>query len=408
MNSNSLVMQGRILRETEKALFIAFRNGRESWVPKSTVFSSYNSNSENTQEFTIAQWLLKKNNILLNSKNINIIGESGSETFLKSRLIKKGLEGFESFSDIQHFKKHFKSILKTSTDEERKKLQSIIESLRSNEDALIKDIEERKMKLQTSLIKEKQELLEGELTSEDQKRVKKIDRLLEKKIDKTFKKDQKQIKRTEKEIMTREKKLEKSVEKSVKNLHKAHEIINHNRAFVVGAVGETAAIKELRKLPEEFYILNEAKLSFYRAIRWKKYGEYVKSCKIDHVVVGPPGIFLIETKNWSSQTLANAKFTPHKQIERAGYIFFIHMMNKFKHKFPTYQIVATYRKLPELSYRYVDQMTIRDLVNYILQKRNTLDIAEILKIVEWLRKSPHISNFKVFKGLKLPFKFKWL
>ena len=117
MNSNSLVMHGRILRETERALFIAFRNGRESWVPKSTVFSSYNSNSENTQEFTIAQWFLKKNNILLNSKNINIVGESGSETFLKSRLIKKGLEGFESFSDIQHFKKHFKSILNTSKDE---------------------------------------------------------------------------------------------------------------------------------------------------------------------------------------------------------------------------------------------------------------------------------------------------
>ena len=404
MNSNSLVMQGRILRETEKALFIAFKNGRESWVPKSTVFSSYESNSEKTQAFTIAQWLLKKNNILLNSKNVNIIGESGSETFLKSRLMKKGLKGFESFNDIQYFKKHFKSILKSSTDDERKRLNAIIETLRSNEDALIKDIEERKQRLQTSLLKEKQELLEGKLTSEDQKRVKKINRLLEKKIDKPFKKEKKQIKRTEKEIVTRKKKLEKSVEKSVKNLHKAHDIINHNRAFVVGAVGETAAIRELRKLPEKYYILNEAKLSFYRAIRWKKYGEYVKSCKIDHVVVGPPGIFLIETKYWSSQTLANAKFTPHKQIERAGYIFFIHMMKKFKRKFPTYQIVATYRKLPEHPYKYVDQMTIRDVVNYILQKRNALDAAEIQKIVEWLKKKPHISNFK---GLKLPFKFKW-
>jgi len=319
--------------------------------------------------------------------------------------MKKGLEGFESFSDIQYFKKHFKTILKSSTDEERKKLRSIIDVLRSNEDALIKDIEERKRKLQTSLIKEKQDLLDGELNSKDQKRVKKIDRLLEKKIDKPFKKDQKQVKKTKKEIATREKKLEKTVEKSVKDLHKAHDIINLNRASVFGAVGETSAIKELKKLPEEYYILNEAKLSFYRAIRWKKYGEYVKSCKIDHVVVGPPGIFLIETKNWSQQTLANAKFTPHKQIERAGYIFFIHMMSKFRHKFPTYQIVATYRKLQELSYSYVNQMTIREVVNFVLQKRSMLNDAEIQKIVEWLRKSPHISNFK-FKGL--PFRIKWL
>ena len=406
MDSKSLVLQGKILRETEKALFIEFKNGRESWVPKSTVFSAYNSNSAKEQEFTIAQWLLKKNNILLKPTNVNIIGESGSETFLKSRLIRKGLEGFESFNDIQRFKKNFKSILKTSTDEERKKLTAIIDALRSNEVALIKDIEVRKHELQASLAKEKQELLEGEVTSEGQKRVKKIDKILEKKIDKPFKKEKKRVKKTVKEIATREKKLEKSVEKSVRSLHKAHDIIKSNSAFVYGAVGETAAIKELRKLPEEYYILNEAKLSFYRAIRWKKYGEYVKSCKIDHVVVGPPGIFLIETKNWSAQTLARAKFTPHRQIERAGYIFFIHMINKFSRKFPTYQIVATYRKLPDLPYNYVSQMTIRDLVNFILQKRKMLTPTEIQKIVEWLRKVPHISNFK-FKGLKFPFRLKF-
>ena len=210
MNPNSLVVQGRILKETEKALFIAFKNGRESWVPKSTVFSPYYMNLEKTQEITIAKWLLEKNNILLNSTNINIIGESGSETFIKSRLMKKGLQGFESFSDIQYFKKHFKNILKISTDEERKKLNSIIDKLRSNEEALTKDLETKKQEFQTSLVKEKQELLEGKVASEGQKRIKKIDKLLEKKIDKPFKKEKKQIKRTEKEIAPREKKLEKS------------------------------------------------------------------------------------------------------------------------------------------------------------------------------------------------------
>lgn len=404
MNPNSRVMQGKILRETEKALFIAFRNGRESWVPKSTVYSAFDSNSKNTQEFTIAQWILEKNNIFLASSNVNIIGESGSETFLKSRLMSKGLEGFESFNDIQQFKRNFKSILKNSTDEERKRLNSIIDDLRSNEGALIKDIEERKINLQASLIKEKEELLEGDLTSKGQKRVKKIDKILEKKIDKPFKKDLKQVKRTEKKIAVREKNLEKSVEKSVKDLHKAHNIINRNTAFVIGAVGETAAIKELRKLPKEYYILNEATLSFYRAIRWKKCGEYVKSCKIDHVVVGPPGIFLIETKNWSAQSLASARFTPHKQVERAGYIFFIHMMHKFHRKFPLYQIVATYRKLPEIRHGYVKQMTIRDVVNYILNQRERLLPTEIKRIVEWLIRRPHISNFKI-KGLPFRIRF---
>jgi hypothetical protein len=46
-------------------------------------------------------------------------------------------------------------------------------------------------------------------------------------------------------------------------------------------------------------------------------------------------------------------------------------------------------------------------VNYILLKRPVLDAAQIQKIVEWLRRRPHISNFKAFKGFRLPFRIKW-
>lgn len=70
-------MRGKILRETEKALFIAFKNGRESWEPKSTVYSPYHSKSEEVQEFTIAKWLLEKNDILQNSKKDEITRGSG-------------------------------------------------------------------------------------------------------------------------------------------------------------------------------------------------------------------------------------------------------------------------------------------------------------------------------------------
>ena len=159
-----------------------------------------------------------------------------------------------------------------------------------------------------------------------------------------------------------------------------------------GAVGETSAIKELKKLPEPYFIINEATLSFSRSIRWRKYGEFVKSCQIDHVVVGPTGIFLIETKNWNPQRLQQTHFTPHKQIDRAGYIFFIHMMDYFFRKFPVYKIVATYRPLPEIHYDYVNQMTIRDLPNFILNKREQLDPEDIRKIVSWLNNYPHIEN----------------
>ena len=52
---------------------------------------------------------------------------------------------------------------------------------------------------------------------------------------------------------------------------------------------------------EDFYVFNEVSLSLYHPVLWKKYGDYVELCKIDHIVVGKSGIFLIETKNWDNK-----------------------------------------------------------------------------------------------------------
>ncbi|MBA7599036.1 hypothetical protein ES703_34056 [subsurface metagenome] len=389
-----LGIKGAILKETEKALFLLLIDGRQEWFPKSTITSSFISNQSEAQDFIIAKWILEKKGLIRESKNVNIIGHSGSEDYLKHRLLRKGLDGFNSFKDIQYFKSNFSKIVKSSTAEELKKLNSVIVGLKNDEYNLRKRLEEKKSELQQSLIKEKTELMDNSLSSKGKRRIKKIEKTIKKKLDKPFKKDIKQIKKTEKEHILREKNLEKSVEKKVSQLHKAQDIIEKNQPFFAGAIGETAVIKELRNLPETFYILNEVKLSFSRSIRWKKYQEYVKSCKIDHVVVGPTVIFLIETKNWSPQRMQTARFTPHKQIDHAGYIFFIHMMDKFGRKFPVYQIVATYRQLPQIPYDFVTQLTIRELVDHILRGQGHLNDSDVLAIVSWLRSSPHISNSK--------------
>ncbi len=45
------------------------------------------------------------------------------------------------------------------------------------------------------------------------------------------------------------------------------------------------------------------KLSLNRYVWVERLGESVKSYKIDHVVIGPSGVFLIETKNWTDEML---------------------------------------------------------------------------------------------------------
>ena len=102
-----LELRGQIKRETEKALFISFSSGREEWIPKSTINSNFASDHDITQQFLIAKWIAEKKDLILEPKNVNILGESGSEEFLKHRLLRKGLGGFDSFEDIQYFKRNF-------------------------------------------------------------------------------------------------------------------------------------------------------------------------------------------------------------------------------------------------------------------------------------------------------------
>jgi len=62
--------------------------------------------------------------------------------------------------------------------------------------------------------------------------------------------------------------------------------------------GEEAGVSALSHLSDDFHIINDVHLNFRRALFWNKTGEYLKSCQIDHIVIGPTGIFLLETKNW--------------------------------------------------------------------------------------------------------------
>ncbi|MBY8988574.1 MAG: hypothetical protein KGD61_08970, partial [Candidatus Lokiarchaeota archaeon] len=247
-------IKGTILKETEKALLLSLPDGKQEWFPKSTITSSFIPNQSEAQDFIIAKWILEKKGLIRESKNVNIIGHSGSEDYLRDRLLRKGLDGFNSFKDIQYFKSNFSKILKTSTVEERQKLNKIIANLKLKEFDLKERLEEKKTELEQSLIQEKSELMDNPIDSKAKKKIKKIDKTLEKKLDKPFKKDIKQIKKTEKAHIKREKNLEKAVEKKVSHLHKAQDIIQANQPFFVGAIGETAVIKELRKLPETYYI----------------------------------------------------------------------------------------------------------------------------------------------------------
>lgn len=86
-----------------------------------------------------------------------------------------------------------------------------------------------------------------------------------------------------------------------------------------GAIAEKAVIKELGRLPNEYVLMNDVRLEYDRYIHFDS--EYLKTAQLDHVLIGPAGVYVIETKNWSQEFVANEEyFSPFKQVKRASYL----------------------------------------------------------------------------------------
>ncbi len=93
--------------------------------------------------------------------------------------------------------------------------------------------------------------------------------------------------------------------------------------FFLGALGEKKAVEELSRLSDDYHIVNNVYFSFSPPIYNRKDDDIIHSIQIDHLVIGPTGLFNIETKNWGDNSLSNKElFSPVKQIKRHGYILY--------------------------------------------------------------------------------------
>ena len=90
-------------------------------------------------------------------------------------------------------------------------------------------------------------------------------------------------------------------------------------AELVGAQAELEVVERLRLLPEQYFVFNDVLLHANRTIRFDD--AYLQSAQLDHAVLGPTGVFTIETKCWSRATAeSGSHHNPFDQAKRAGYL----------------------------------------------------------------------------------------
>lgn len=189
-----------------------------------------------------------------------------------------------------------------------------------------------------------------------------------------------------------------SVQNSLSELDRKKDVIDSLNNYIYGALGEQKVVKTLECLSDDYYLINDFSVTFSQAIYNRQENDYIKSVQIDHILVAPSGIFLIETKNWSEKSIKNMSLrSPVEQIKRANYALY-HLLNSDKSNYrlrldkhhwgdkktPIKNLIVLTKTKPIEEFQYVKILTTNEIINYlnyfqpIFSTRETKKIAEII------------------------------
>jgi hypothetical protein len=192
--------------------------------------------------------------------------------------------------------------------------------------------------------------------------------------------------------------VEKSSQTVLAEIERKKSIIDKLNSFIYGALGEQKVVKTLEALSDEYFLINDFSISFSSAIYYRQENEYIKSIQIDHLLVAPSGIFLIETKNWSDKSLENSSLrSPVLQIKRNNFVLF-KLLNNVRNNFHLHMddhhwgdkkisiknLIVLTNKKPKEEFQYVKILTLNELLSYVNYLKPTFSNIETQRIAEFL------------------------
>ncbi len=154
-----------------------------------------------------------------------------------------------------------------------------------------------------------------------------------------------------------------------------------------GAIGELKVSNLLEKsLNDDFYVLNNVRVVIKPGVPYN--GIYRESAQVDHIVAGPTGIFVIETKNW--RYAQNPEFNPLEQAGSEGFLTKICLERDLGYSGWINTVVVSVNNnitCDRKKFRYVDVCSLEGLTHYILSKQNHCSKREVEEIVDFLDSS---------------------
>jgi hypothetical protein len=347
----------------------------------------------------------------------------GSLTYIKSHLRKNGIDDFKSIKELTEFKDQYSIHCQTILDDHQIIIRQEYERLKPQMDLLVSEIEQQTEAIaanQSPEIIALRNELNRYLTSTQgnviqffaryYKRMSIHIRLLysEKLFQVSAKRALKRMKREFECINDRyifisenlDEAVRRSAHEPLRVLKRKMDTINELNSFIYGAFGEQKVVKTLEGLSDDYILINDFSVSFTPAIFNKWENDYIKSVQVDHILVGPPGVFLIETKNWSNKSLDNLNFlSPIQQVKRANYALF-RLLNKEvrwnglqlqshhwgDRKISIKNLVVFINEKPKAEFQYVKILKTNELLKFIQQGENvysTFEVNQIAKVLNY-------------------------
>jgi hypothetical protein len=352
------------------------------------------------------------------SRTYNTIG---SLTTLKSHLAENNISDFKSLKEVIDFQNSFENSRqklishhtnliekeKNLLNLELKELNTEIETTRQQTEQILTDeIEKIKQELDISISNNPTNLFQKinkilsvwNLKRKIRHKENKFESNLKKTISHLIDNFQEKSSRHQFIVSNADEAVKQSVHHSLSELERKKAVIDNLNSFIYGALGEQKVVKALENLSDECILINDFSVSFSPAIYNRQENDYIKSVQIDHILIAPSGIFLIETKNWSEKSLANLSLrSPVQQIRRTSFVLFKLLNNEMSNyhlsldrhhwgdkKISIKNLIVMTNTKPQEEFQYVKVLTLNELLGYINYFKPSFSSDETRRIADFI------------------------
>ena len=346
-----------------------------------------------------------------------IIGSLGAEKTLIEELQKLGVHSLHSLSDIENHIATSRPKMEALKEAERLRTQEDFEAMKSKHCKLTEEKDQQRSTRHEALSEERSDLQRtldkpGAATQNpfeflvqkykrwrDKKRFQLLEKQFNKEVDLPFKKLSIQILELKKNIDHLSGRITEEVlqrlQPQIAEMEKTDKALDQVRNWIIGARGEKGVVLALSKLPDSFVVINDVVLRLSPPMKSPKGRRF--QCQADHVVIGPAGVFNIETKYWSQKSIESLDLrSPVEQVKFTGKALWRDLNRAISNRqikvnghhwgdvsIQVRNILAMAGAMPKTDFQYVKMMPVDRLKGYLEYFEPVLTNQEVESIANW-------------------------